>query len=172
VYMQQQAMPFPQQQMQQQQMQQQQMQQQQMPYQQPYQQPYPQPYQQPQQAYQQPAPYQVAQPQVVVAPSLVRSSRPRWEKDRSNCALCNVGMGSGSRHHCRSCGRSVCDPCSKTRLYLRHLGYGSPERTCRVCVAELQKPLVPQQQAPPPAQSPQFQSPTPPAYPNASAPPL
>eukprot|EP00808_Paulinella_micropora_P020149 g78770.t1 len=39
-----------------------------------------------------------------------------WEADdaRVNCPVCDKAFGFFRRkHHCRMCGRIVCDPCSK-----------------------------------------------------------
>ena len=33
-------------------------------------------------------------------------------------------------HHCRSCGKIVCETCSDNKMSLPHLGIG---RRCRVC---------------------------------------
>ncbi|KAL1504977.1 hypothetical protein AB1Y20_008743 [Prymnesium parvum] len=38
-----------------------------------------------------------------------------------------------ARHHCRSCGRVVCDPCSKNRACLPEFGIVQPARVCDAC---------------------------------------
>jgi hypothetical protein len=44
---------------------------------------------------------------------LKSACRPRWEENRSSCALCRARFGFKlSNHHCRRCGKCVCHPCS------------------------------------------------------------
>ena len=38
------------------------------------------------------------------------------------------------RHHCRRCGRVVCDECSQSRRLLPHLHASKPQRVCDRCV--------------------------------------
>ncbi len=61
---------------------------------------------------------------------------PVWVPDSiaSACAVCAAGFGFFSRrHHCRACGRVVCDGCSQARVVIRSLG-GAPVRLCDGCV--------------------------------------
>merc|ERR1719399_824093 len=72
--------------------------------------------------------------------------RPYWENDHEREA-CHVitclktfskfrGIGE-RRHHCRKCGKLVCNACSKTRRRLPELGYSQPVRICLMCVDEM-----------------------------------
>ncbi|KAG5180189.1 hypothetical protein JKP88DRAFT_325011, partial [Tribonema minus] len=55
------------------------------------------------------------------------------------CALCKsyFGMLSRRRHHCRNCGRAVCDACAKTSWPSSMLPFtysaAKQERKCRIC---------------------------------------
>eukprot|EP00941_MAST-03F_sp_MAST-3F-sp1_P000406 g406.t1 len=56
-----------------------------------------------------------------------------WEPNRKNCFICNLQFIFYYRrvHHCRMCGRSVCNACSLARI----VGVG---RCCDVCANDLQ----------------------------------
>ncbi|KAI3343210.1 hypothetical protein F4824DRAFT_444851 [Ustulina deusta] len=48
---------------------------------------------------------------------------PRWQPDAevTNCPICDVQFGMFLRkHHCRKCGRVVCDRCSPHRITIPH----------------------------------------------------
>ncbi|KAI8635388.1 hypothetical protein F5Y19DRAFT_469257 [Xylariaceae sp. FL1651] len=68
-----------------------------------------------------------------IAPSFIPRSQqrstpqeimlPRWQPDSevTNCPICNVRFGIFIRkHHCRKCGRVVCDRCSPHRITIPH----------------------------------------------------
>jgi hypothetical protein len=64
--------------------------------------------------------------------------RRAWVPDETvtACQLCfSQFTFVHRRHHCRHCGKCVCDPCSRQRLILR--GCAHPERVCRGCAIEL-----------------------------------
>ena len=55
-----------------------------------------------------------------------------WNPDTSHCELCNATFTFWNRrHHCRICGRVVCDPCSQNRLFVP--GYRGAARVCSSC---------------------------------------
>jgi hypothetical protein len=62
---------------------------------------------------------------------------PVWvpNKDSPDCSLCSKAFTMfHRRHHCRKCGRVVCDRCSPHR---KNLGGGaSPQRVCEACIEE------------------------------------
>lgn len=71
---------------------------------------------------------------------------PEWESFdmRELCACCNSDFTWAyvlqsepqkmlSRHHCFSCGRVVCEGCSRKRLSHERLGFQMPVRTCDSC---------------------------------------
>ena len=71
---------------------------------------------------------------------------PSWESfdARELCACCNSDFTWAyvlqsepqkmlSRHHCFSCGRVVCEGCSRKRLSHERLGFQMPVRTCDSC---------------------------------------
>ncbi len=76
---------------------------------------------------------------------------PVWSRNTASCELCKSAFGifSGSRHHCRACGRCVCDRCSTKRLRLRKRAVyttlasspappqGAPQRVCDACYKRL-----------------------------------
>lgn len=59
-----------------------------------------------------------------------------WDSNTSssNCILCKSIFGriTNRRHHCRNCGRLVCEPCSSRRFQLTE-GGAEPQRVCDVC---------------------------------------
>lgn len=64
----------------------------------------------------------------------IRSSSAVWEH-ASKCNLCHIPLGKRRlrpRHHCRLCGKSVCNACSPSFIQLQ--GLPKPARTCRTCV--------------------------------------
>jgi hypothetical protein len=74
-----------------------------------------------------------APPPLATVPQEV-SFRPQWQPDgtATACARCNASFGLFRlRHHCRNCGKLVCDDCSKKRTKIINLGYD--EEAVRVC---------------------------------------
>lgn len=64
------------------------------------------------------------------------SRTPDWEnnKEVKNCRLCLKNFTfSLRRHHCRSCGRLVCNPCSSKRLILNQNNESNDDKPLRVC---------------------------------------
>ena len=63
------------------------------------------------------------------------TARAPWLPDKSanKCPLCPYSFGFCDRHHCRKCGRVVCDACSTARL-ANISGYDKAERACTECV--------------------------------------
>ncbi|TYZ60783.1 hypothetical protein PybrP1_006416 [[Pythium] brassicae (nom. inval.)] len=73
-----------------------------------------------------------AQPAAVALP-------PRWRLD-SRCNICQVKFSYfKNRHHCRSCGESVCSTHSNRRVPLKHAGFATPQRVCILCYDELRE---------------------------------
>ncbi len=61
-----------------------------------------------------------------------------WMRDSqaSKCAVCGTSFGVLTwKHHCRYCGKVVCDSCSKGRKASPGMGYDTPVRICKTCVA-------------------------------------
>lgn len=64
---------------------------------------------------------------------------PRWRLD-SRCNICQVKFTYfKNRHHCRSCGESVCSTHSNRRLPLKHIGLQTPQRVCILCYDEMRE---------------------------------
>ena len=42
------------------------------------------------------------------------------------------------KHHCRSCGRVFCQPCSSNQAPIQCIGYNKPVRVCKTCFALLE----------------------------------
>ena len=57
--------------------------------------------------------------------------RDRWNRDTSECEICGDSFGALQkwRHHCRACGRNVCNTCSPNTKVFEE---GS-ERVCKYC---------------------------------------
>lgn len=54
------------------------------------------------------------------------------DEEAAACFLCHAEFSQIRRkHHCRNCGRVVCDDCSKTRI--RVLNYADKQRVCDEC---------------------------------------
>jgi len=54
-----------------------------------------------------------------------------------SCSIEIVKISSFFQHHCRKCGRAICDQCSQTRTALPLIGYESVQRVCNECVKNL-----------------------------------
>ncbi|KUF81549.1 Vacuolar protein sorting-associated protein 27 [Phytophthora nicotianae] len=64
---------------------------------------------------------------------------PRWRLDK-RCNICQLKFSYfKTRHHCRSCGESVCSTHSNKRLPLHHLGLRTPQRVCILCYDDLRE---------------------------------
>ncbi|KAG1704290.1 hypothetical protein DVH05_006298 [Phytophthora capsici] len=64
---------------------------------------------------------------------------PRWRLDK-RCNICQLKFSYfKTRHHCRSCGESVCSTHSNKRLPLHHLGLKTPQRVCILCYDDLRE---------------------------------
>jgi len=77
-----------------------------------------------------------------------RNETPKW-LENDICQICKspffwnvkamwqqkqIGL---RQHHCRKCGRAVCDQCSKTRTAMPLLGYEIVQRVCNECAQTL-----------------------------------
>ena len=62
----------------------------------------------------------------------------QWTPDSEapRCQLCKSTFGRvfNRRHHCRKCGRCVCDECSPPGSWRPIAGNEAPERHCKLCV--------------------------------------
>ncbi|UJR28285.1 hypothetical protein I4U23_009533 [Adineta vaga] len=77
-----------------------------------------------------------------------RNETPKWNES-DFCQICHLPFFWNIRamwiqkqiglrqHHCRKCGRAVCDKCSQTRKALPLLGYETVQRVCNDCVGTL-----------------------------------
>lgn len=83
------------------------------------------------------------------------SARPSYwvpDNDAVECFICSVPFGVGDelvinkssemipseginrRHHCRKCGKAICDNCSKNQIPVPERGWIEPVRVCDVCI--------------------------------------
>lgn len=71
------------------------------------------------------------------------NARGMWQPDRQNCSLCTTQTSWGNRHHCRVCGRFVCNACGGQKYQVRNpytqsgrsaSAAPSTERVCVDCV--------------------------------------
>jgi hypothetical protein len=78
-----------------------------------------------------------------------RARRPLWQPNRANCSLCGRNyefFASLFQHHCRQCGRSMCDDCCAWKE-IPEFDYSDQKvRACIVCEDEPVK-LAPEQLA-------------------------
>lgn len=60
---------------------------------------------------------------------------PEWDPNGKRCKLCSKQFGLFSRkHHCRHCGRLVCENCSSQRLVISLESMrDKPKRVCDGC---------------------------------------
>ncbi|GMF13190.1 unnamed protein product [Phytophthora lilii] len=83
----------------------------------------------------------VTQEETIAAMMTPQVPPPRWAL-AARCRLCAAKFGYfRQRHHCRSCGASVCGRHSRHRVPLKHLGLFQPQRVCACCFDDLQKQL-------------------------------
>ena len=64
------------------------------------------------------------------------AAAPVWttDKESKHCALCSSAFTMlKRRHHCRQCGKCVCDKCSTNRCVLPNVGVGDKKTPVRVC---------------------------------------
>jgi hypothetical protein len=55
-------------------------------------------------------------------------------EDINNCMICGSAFGFFLyKHHCRSCGHIVCDPCSPHRVVIREMSQLGEQRVCVLC---------------------------------------
>lgn len=60
-----------------------------------------------------------------------------WVPDSEviGCCICNQKFSPIlSLHHCRDCGRGVCQECSQHRKPVPHRGWDKPVRVCDSCI--------------------------------------
>lgn len=72
-------------------------------------------------------------------PMCLRRLRQRikvWQPDDevNHCMCCKGSIGRFSRHHCRNCGRLVCQKCSEGRAVISQIGFKDPVKVCNDCV--------------------------------------
>jgi len=61
--------------------------------------------------------------------------RPFWTAHDGHGRRCDTVLTlDASKHHCRNCGRVVCDECSKDRKCVPWEGHSQAVRVCKVCV--------------------------------------
>lgn len=68
---------------------------------------------------------------------MVDVARPAyWIPDHeiTDCICCKEKFGPKLRiHHCRLCGKGVCDNCSQKRRPVPSRGWDTPVRVCDIC---------------------------------------
>jgi chemotaxis protein histidine kinase CheA len=55
------------------------------------------------------------------------------DDDSSTCLCCKGSIGRFSRHHCRNCGRLVCNKCCEHKALIPQIGYKDPVKVCNDC---------------------------------------
>jgi hypothetical protein len=62
-------------------------------------------------------------------------SAPAFQ-NASKCSFCDAGFGLLTRkHHCRNCGQTACDACTKQEVVIPDLDFATPVRVCKPCYA-------------------------------------
>eukprot|EP01126_Amoeba_proteus_P045098 TRINITY_DN5037_c0_g1_i15.p1 TRINITY_DN5037_c0_g1~~TRINITY_DN5037_c0_g1_i15.p1 ORF type:complete len:240 (-),score=59.15 TRINITY_DN5037_c0_g1_i15:189-908(-) len=64
------------------------------------------------------------------------NTAPIWTPDFvvDYCPSCKEKFGFYVRkHHCRSCGKIICGPCSRNKILLPHINMNAKERVCDTC---------------------------------------
>lgn len=73
-------------------------------------------------------------------PIIQPTQKPIWIPDTasSTCMECDARFTFVKRrHHCRCCGRLLCNDCCNVRVKMPSLGFqGSPQRSCQKCVSK------------------------------------
>lgn len=67
----------------------------------------------------------------------LESGSASWMEDTDKCTICNDKLGKRAlnpRHHCRLCGRCVCNKCSPSTQEVE--GCEGAQRVCKLCVTE------------------------------------
>jgi hypothetical protein len=65
---------------------------------------------------------------------------PIWDVDDTKCQLCQKAFGIFFRkHHCRNCGITVCEPCSKEKCRIPRLDEKALFKVCNRCARELKE---------------------------------
>eukprot|EP00126_Sphaerothecum_destruens_P007783 Sdes_comp19987_c0_seq1m12591 len=82
-----------------------------------------------------------------------RVETPPWNES-DTCQLCSapffwnisVKFNTNRQHHCRHCGRALCDKCSTQTIRIPKMGFETDVRVCRECYASIKsedlKPLA------------------------------
>ncbi|KAK3749912.1 hypothetical protein QZH41_017358, partial [Actinostola sp. cb2023] len=63
--------------------------------------------------------------------------KPRWMPDEEahTCPLCSQKFNQLRRkHHCRQCGKVLCNKCCSEKVPLPQMGFEDPERVCDYCL--------------------------------------
>lgn len=55
------------------------------------------------------------------------------DDDSETCMVCKGSIGRFSRHHCRNCGRLVCNKCCEHKALIPQIGYKDPVKVCNDC---------------------------------------
>lgn len=77
--------------------------------------------------------------QLRAPPSSAVALPPRWRLD-NRCNICQVKFSYfKTRHHCRSCGESVCSTHSSHRVLIKHSAFTTPQRVCILCYDEMRE---------------------------------
>ena len=64
-----------------------------------------------------------------------------WSHDTKECEVCDQSFGLiRRRHHCRNCGKCVCNSCSPNTWTLEHVST-KPQRVCNMCYVKLKTTL-------------------------------
>ncbi|KAF1761484.1 hypothetical protein GCK72_009740 [Caenorhabditis remanei] len=69
-----------------------------------------------------------------------------WEAEAKSCCLCKKEFnkmsvyGEDRQHHCRNCGRVVCEDCSKQRFAVVEEGQSVQKRVCDKCYESMHEP--------------------------------
>lgn len=69
--------------------------------------------------------------------AILISKRPTWIY-KDNCQICDKKFNLIRRqHHCRTCGKAICNACSRMETILYMYGYRKPQILCNICANRL-----------------------------------
>mmetsp|Transcript_26350 Transcript_26350/g.43976 ORF Transcript_26350/g.43976 Transcript_26350/m.43976 type:complete len:152 (-) Transcript_26350:409-864(-) len=70
----------------------------------------------------------------------VAEAAPIWVANESNCQICGKDFNFFiRRHHCRNCGKCVCEVCSKEKMRIPSIDERKLFKVCGPCSKELKQ---------------------------------
>lgn len=68
----------------------------------------------------------------------VEETAPIWIANESNCQICHKEFTLlFRRHHCRNCGKCVCEICSRDKVRILRIDANKLFKVCNPCAVEI-----------------------------------